>query len=334
MPSSKSPKTNTQELAEKWVGYRPEIQIVDCTIRDGGLMNNHHFSDEVVSAVFKACDAGGIDYMEIGYKGDEKGYVQGEHGKWRFCKEDDVRRIVGDNPHSVKLSVMTDVDRTDYKNALSKKSESVVDMIRVAAYIHQLPGALDMVKDAHDKGYKTCFNLMSASVVPEAELEQGLAMFAKSEVDAIYLVDSFGSLFTEQVRWLMGKYQGFAKATGKTVGIHAHNNQQLAFANSIEAIIAGANMVDGSLAGLGRGAGNCYTELLVGFLRNPKYRMRPLLECIQHHIEPMRAKIGWGPSVPYMICGQRNQHPRTAIAFQEGAERDNILKFYDSIVEG
>jgi 4-hydroxy 2-oxovalerate aldolase len=267
---------NTKILARKWVGFRPELKVVDCTIRDGGLMNNHQFEDGTVAAVYQACGRAGIDYMEIGYKGAEGMYAKGEHGKWKFSKEDDIRRIIGDAPLGVKLSAMADVDRTNFRTDILPKEKSVLDMIRVATYINQVPGALDMIKDAHDKGYTTSVNLMSVSVVPEAELDEALEMFAKSEVDAIYVVDSFGALFTEQVRWLMAKYLAFASGAGKTVGIHAHNNQQLAFANTIEALIAGANMIDGSLAGLGRGAGNCHSEMLVGFLRNPKYHLRPL----------------------------------------------------------
>jgi 4-hydroxy 2-oxovalerate aldolase len=328
--------TNTEDakhLAQKWVGYRPEIQVVDCTIRDGGLMNNHQFEDATVTAVYRACAAASVDYMEIGYKGDESGYVAGEHGKWRFCKEDDIRRVIDGSPQTVKLSVMADAERTDFRNQIVPKAQSVIDMIRVAAYIHQVPTALDMIKDAKDKGYHVCVNLMSVSVVNEAELDQALEMFARSDVDGIYLVDSFGALFTEQVRYLMRKYLSFAGSAGKVVGIHAHNNQQLAFANTIEAIIAGANMVDGSLAGFGRGAGNCHTELLLGFLRNPKYHMRPLLECIQNHVEPLRDGIGWGPDIPYMLCGQRNLHPRAAIKFNDGPDRGNVLKFYDLITD-
>ena len=97
--------------------------------------------------------------------------------------------------------------------------------------------------------------------------------------------------------------------------MHAHNNQQLAYANTVEAIILGANMLDGSMAGLGRGAGNCPLELLLGFLHNPKFRLRPVLECIRDHVEPLREKLLWGFDIPYMITGLLNLHPRSAIQF-------------------
>ena len=85
------------------------------------------------------------------------------------------------------------------------------------------------------------------------------------------------------------------------------------------------------MAGLGRGAGNCPTELLIGFLHNPKYQLRPILHCIQNHIEPMRKDLGWGFDIPYMLTGLLNQHPRAAMAFNAAAERGDLVEFYDSL---
>jgi 4-hydroxy 2-oxovalerate aldolase len=238
---------------------------------------------------------------------------------------------VGDNQTTLKLCVMADAERCDYQEDIPPKRDSVVDMVRVATYIHQVPIALDMVKDAHAKGYETSLNLMAASTVAESELEEALGLFVESDVDAIYLVDSFGSFYSEQVHYLLDMYLGHARRRGKAVGMHAHNNQQLAYANTIEAAIKGANYLDSSMAGLGRGAGNCQTELLLGFLHNPKYRLRPVLHCIQEYIEPMRKDLRWGFDLPYMITGFLNQHPRAAMQFNAGAGDRDIVKFFDSI---
>lgn len=319
--------------AERWVSYRSEIKVLDCTIRDGGLMNNHLFDDEIIKAVYQACVESGIDYMELGYKADKKIFSPKEHGSWKFCSEDDIRRIVGKNESSLKLSVMADAERTDYHNDILPANKSVLDMIRVATYIHQIPTALDMIKDAHDKGYETTVNLMAVSTVQEPELDRALAILADSEVEIIYLVDSFGALYSEQVHYLIEKYLRFAKPKQKVVGMHAHNNQMLAYANTIEAIIKGANILDASMAGLGRGAGNCNMELLLGFLHNPKYRLRPVLRCIQEHIEPLREKLLWGFDIPYMITGLLNQHPRPAIQFNATDDRGDLVKFFDQIIE-
>jgi 4-hydroxy 2-oxovalerate aldolase len=322
-----------ESRARHWLSYRSELKVLDCTIRDGGLMNDHRFGDEIVRAVYRACAAAGIDYMELGYKASRRIFSPAAFGSWKYCTEDDIRRIVGENDTSLKLSVMADAERTDYHEDILPKEQSVIDMIRVATYIHQIPTAMDMVKDAHDKGYETSVNLMAVSTVQEWELDEALELMADSEVDAIYLVDSFGAFYSEQIHYLIRKYLRYAVPRGKMVGMHAHNNQQLAYANTIEAIILGANMLDGSIAGLGRGAGNCPTELLLGFLHNPKFRLRPILECIQQSIEPLREELRWGFDIPYMITGLLNQHPRAAIEFNNTSDRGDIVKFFDTVVE-
>jgi len=330
-----STENSTSEMSHsrKWVSYRPEIKLLDCTIRDGGLMNNHLFDDEVVRAVYAACIEGGIDYMEIGYINSRRIFSPDENGAWKFCTEDDLRRIVGDNDTALKISVMADAEKSDYHTDIIPGEQSVIDMVRVASYIHQIPLALDMIKDAHDKGYETTINLMAVSVVKERELNGALELLANSEVGTIYIVDSFGSLYSEETQFLVEKYLSYAEPAGKQVGIHTHNNMELGFANTVEAIIRGANRLDASMAGLGRGAGNCPLELLVGFLHNPKFHLRPILNCIQKHIEPMREQLKWGFDIPYMLTGLMNQHPRAAIKFNESSDRGNIVKFFDSLSE-
>ena len=324
--------TETSGFAGRWVSYREEIKVLDCTIRDGGLMNDSKFDDRTVKAVYDACVDAGIDYMEVGYKASKKIFARDRYGAWRFCDEGDIRRIVGDNPTSLKISVMADAEKTDYHHDILPKEQSVIDMVRVATYIHQIPTALDMVKDANDKGYETCLNLMSVSNVLERELDEALEMVAKCEAKAICLVDSFGALYSEQVDYLMDKYLRFAKTGGKEVGVHMHNNLQLAFSNTIQGIVKGANFLDATIGGLGRGAGNCPMELLLRFLHNPKYNVRPVLKCLQEAIEPMREELGWGFSIPYMLTGFMNRHPRSAIEWQDSLEKDNIVAFYDKII--
>ncbi len=320
-----------EEPARKWLTYRPEIKLIDCTIRDGGLMNNHWFEDNTVKAVYKACVSGGIDYMEIGYINSREIFSSKEHGPWKFSSEDDIRRIVGDNETSLKIAAMADAEKSDYKTDILAAKDSVLDMIRIATYIHQIPLALDMIEDCHEKGYETSLNLMAASTISEKEMDQALSMLVDSSVDAIYVVDSFGALYSEQIESLVQKFLRVLESTNKEVGIHAHNNQQLAFANTIQALILGANYLDASLAGLGRGAGNCPMELIVGFLHNPKLRLRPLLECIQYEVEPMRAELMWGFDIPYMITGLMNQHPRAGMRFNAQKDRGDMAKFYDEI---
>jgi len=327
-------KDQESKVAENgWVAFRPGIKMLDCTVRDGGLINDHNFEDDFPKAVYNTCIAAGVDYMELGYKASKKLFAPSKFGPWKFCDEDDIRRIVGDNSTALKLSVMADAERTDYHDDILPKEQSVIDCVRVAAYIHQIPVAVDMINDAHDKGYETLMQLMAVSVISEHDMLEALEIVAKSPVSAIYLVDSWGGLYTEQVRNLTRIYVKAMEGTGKEVGFHAHNNQQLAFANTIEAVIAGANRVDVTINGIGRGPGNCPMELLIGFLHNPKFRLRPVLECCRDVFIPLSKHIEWGYRIPYGITGQLNQHPREAIKMRAGDAPDDYVTFYDRMVE-
>ena len=312
-----------------WVTFRPEIKVLDCTIRDGGLINGHLFEDKLVKAVYDTCVAAGIDYMEIGYKNDKKIFAPDKHGAWKYCDEDDIRRIVSDNDSNLKLSAMADAEKSNYKHDILPKKDSVLDLIRVATYIHLIPTALDMVKDAKDKGYEVTINLMALSTVKDRELEEALELFAESDADVIVVVDSFGSMYSEQIRQYAKKYLKAIKGTGKEVGIHAHNNQQLGFANTIEAIVCGVNRLDATISGIGRGAGNCPMENLLSFLRNPKFNLRAVLQCIEEHFLPLSNELEWGALIPYLITAYFNQHPRTAMELRAGDKKDNFVEFYD-----
>jgi 4-hydroxy 2-oxovalerate aldolase len=314
-----------------WITYRPALRVLDCTIRDGGLVNDHLFDDKLVHAVYMACVESGIDYMEIGYKADKKEFSRDKFGAWKHCDEDDLRRLVGDNPSDLKLACMIDAGKSDWRNDVLPRQNSVLSMIRVAFYAHQVSEALDMIKDAKDKGYEVSANLMAVTTVKEQEIDQVLELLAPSPADTLVVVDSYGSMYAETVELLVKKYQQYGKDTGKEVGMHAHNNQQLAFANTIEAIIHGANRVDASMMGLGRGAGNCPMELLIGFLRNPKFRIRPIWRVLQEYLLPLSRQVEWGPFPQYNITGQLNEHPRAAIQARSGEKKDCYVDFFDRL---
>ncbi len=313
------------------LSVREDLRILDCTIRDGGLVNKFHFTDDFVRGVYETCGASGVDYFEIGKNNSPTLMSEDEFGAWNFCKEEDIRRIVGENNTDMKIAVMSDIGRT-VKDELLPKADSVVDMVRIAAYAHQIPEAIELIEDAHAKGYETTINIMAISKLFESDLDEVLETVSKTPVDVIYVVDSFGSFYPEQIRKLTEKYLKIAEETGKKVGIHAHNNMQLAYANTIESMVYGTSFLDATISGLGRGAGNCPLELLIGFLKNPKYKIQPLLKFIQDEIVPLEKELDWGYSIPYMITGQLNEHPRSAMKAR--AEGDTqFVKFYNSLLD-
>ena len=261
--------------------FRPEIKVIDCTVRDGGLMNKWQFSDEFVKDVYNALNVAGVDYMEIGYKSSETAYSRSENGAWKFCDEDALRRVVGDSKGPIKLSAMADIGRIE-PNDILPKDQSQLSMIRVACYVNQVDKAIWLAEHCMDKGYEACVNLMAVSTVLERDLDEALNDLGKSKVPTVYIVDSFGSMYCEQIEYLAKKYK--ANLPGKAIGIHAHNNMQLAFSNTVTAIIENCNILDATLLGIGRGAGNCPIEILMSFLKNPKFNLRPIMQVIEKHL--------------------------------------------------
>ena len=305
------------------MSYTPEIKVMDCTLRDGGLVNDFFFSDEFVKDLYEANLKSGVDYMEFGYKASKEMFDVKKFGKWKFCDDKDIRAVVGDNKTDMRISVMADVGRCDFKKDILNKKDSPIDLIRVATYINTIPAAVEMIEDCTKKGYETTVNIMAVSKSNELDIDAALELLCQSSVGCIYLVDSYGSLYPEQVSRLADKYLEIADKHDKKVGIHAHNNQQLAFANTIEALRRGVSYLDATVSSLGRGCGNCPSELLLGFLKNPKYRINPLLKFIEKHIVPLKESgVVWGYDVPYLLTGILNQHPKTAIQFSKEGRKD------------
>ncbi len=310
--------------------FRKKIRVLDCTIRDGGLINNYQFSDEFVKAIYQAACKSNVDIFEIGKKLCESGeYTREKYGKWNFCDEDDIKQVVQscecENPPLV--AVMFDVGRVNFSNLLSA-DQSVIGMIRTACYVPDIDKGLDLVKRSKDLGYETTINIMASSAAIESELIEALQQVNDTpEVDYLYLVDSYGAFYSEQVTDYLKLYR--KNAPDKELGFHAHNNQQLAFANTQQAIIEGVNLLDATVNGMGRGAGNCNLELLISFLKNPKFDVRPIYKVIQEYMIPLRKEMEWGFNDIYGISGHLNQHPRDAMKRRANAEaKDNCYDFF------
>ena len=311
--------------------YRPEIKVIDCSIRDGGLMNNSNFSMEMVKKVFRAVNDSGVDVIELGYRNSKDFFSTTEYGPWRFCDEHILREVTDGVDHQVEIAVMQDAHKAVPEDILPK-SESVLDIIRIATYVKDVDKAIHLANNATDKGYKATINVMAISHALDRELDEALQQIEEeTNVTACYLVDSFGALYSEDIHYLVHKFQKYIKT--KEIGIHCHNNQQLAFANTIEGIIKGVNYLDGTLYGLGRAAGNCPLELLIGFLKNPKFDIRPLLRVIGSDILPLIKEMEWGYAIPYMITGILNLHPRGGMKQMnlpdDDEDKRNFEKFFE-----
>lgn len=315
------------------LSVRQDIRVVDATVRDGGLCNNFRFDDKFIKDLYQANVKAGVDYMEFGYKASKEIFNEDDFGKWKFCNDSDIRKIVGDNKTGLKIAVMADVGRTDFQKDIIPKKDSPIDLIRIATYINTIPAAVEMIEDCAKKGYETTINIMAVSKANTDDIKTALDILGQSPVNAFYIVDSYGALYPEQSRKLANLYCEYADKYGKSVGIHAHNNQQLAFANTIEAMTQGVSYLDATVDGMGRGAGNCALELLLGFLKNPKYKVAPILKIIEEHTEKLKAEgVKWGYDIPYMLTGQLNTHPRPAISYVK-EDRKDYSKFANELYD-
>jgi len=309
--------------------FREKIKVLDCTIRDGGLMNNHNFDHRFVREVYKAISGAGIDYMEIGYKNSKELFSPKEYGAWKFCDDDVIRQVIDGIESRTKISVMVDIGRVNIDD-VKPASQSPVKMIRVAAYVKDIDKAIFMVNHFAEKGYETTINIMAISKDQGVELDEALRQIEnESRVNVVYIVDSFGNLYQETTEILIKRAKAILKT--REVGFHGHNNQQLAFSNTIEAIIHNANYLDATIYGIGRAAGNCPLELLMGFLKNPKFDIRPILDVISSEFIPLSKKIEWGYVIPYAIAGMMNEHPKAAMALRDSDKKENYRDFYESI---
>ncbi len=316
---------------EKLMGFRESIKVVDATLRDGGLCNDFYFNDEFVKNLYQANLDAGVDYMEMGYRASKKVFDESKFGKWKFSSDENIRKIVGENDTNLKLAIMADIGRHD-KNDFDEKVNSPVDLVRVASYIHQMPEAVDMIEDACKKGYETSCNIMAISNAQETDIRVALEMVAQTPVNYLYIVDSFGSIYPEEMARVVDIFMNVAAKYNKKLGIHAHNNQQLAFANTIECVGDGVDLLDATYMGMGRGAGNCAMELLLGFLKNPKYNVYPVFKFIENNMVKLKEEgVVWGYDLPYLMTGLLNQHPRTAIAFTKD-KRTDYSEYYKELL--
>jgi len=280
--------------------------------------------------VYKAVSASGVDYIELGYRNSKKLFSPKEYGQWKFCDDKEINKVIEGVESKTKISIMVDIGRVELED-IKPKAESPIDMIRTAAYVKDIDKAIHMANNFDEKGYETTINIMAISRDQGAELGEALQQVEEEcKVGVVYIVDSFGALYQEPIELLVKQFKSILKT--KEVGFHGHNHQQLAFGNTIEAIIHNANYLDGTVYGIGRAAGNCPLELLIGFLKNPKFDIRPILDLISKEFIPLREKIEWGYIIPYAISGMLNEHPREAMALRKSDKKEDYRAFYEGLV--
>lgn len=283
------------------------IKILDCTIRDGGYLNNWKFDKKVVREVYRASSDAGVDIIEIGFKSGEKFFSRDIYGLWRFCDEEEIREVTK-GISGAKLGAMVDFGKIDISD-IQESDESMIDIIRVAVHKNKIPDAIKLIEQIKDKGYETSLQMMGYSTFTGEEQKDVINLLENSHLDYAYIADSYGSILPFQIKDL---FEPLLEIPGLKVGFHPHNNLQMAFANTLEAIDCGIHIIDGTIYGMGRGAGNLPIEILLSYFQqhNPKkYNVIPVLHCIDKYFVNFEKNTKWGYQLPYMISGIFNSHP-------------------------
>jgi len=283
------------------------LQVLDCTIRDGGYVNNWDFSDVVVREVYRACSKGGIDFVELGFRGTEKYFSRDVFGPWRFSDDEKIREVTT-GIEGPKISIMADYAKINLED-FCPCSESPVDLVRVAVHKNQVMESLKFLEKIREKGYAVSLQAMAYATYSSEEKRELIKALKDSQLDYVYVADSYGSMLPEEVPDFLGELMRLKKTK---IGFHPHNNMQMSFANTLAAIRCGVNIVDSSFYGAGRGSGNLPTEILLSYLekKNPnRYNSIPILSVIDQFFVNLKEEKKWGYNVPYMLSGMFQLHP-------------------------
>ena len=286
--------------------------ILDCTLRDGGYYTNWEFEDDLVKEMVKCLNFSEVDYIELGYKSPLPG------GRFRKCNDKFIENLLKDVEvfgKQSKLAFMIDAKDFIEDNKVNKrllldvikpKDKSPFTLCRIATNYKTLDKSLEMLEIISDLGYYTALNLMKVATLTNLEVGLALQKIGKSSSDMIYVADSLGSLQGEKLTKLFKKFRKSCDDWDKWLGFHPHNNLGLAFSNSYQAEKFGVDIVDGTITGMGRGAGNLRIEQYLMWKKKPT---KNLLDLVQRKFEPMKQKSKWGWSPSYMYSGIHEIHP-------------------------
>lgn len=288
------------------------IQIMDCTLRDGGYVNNWSFGRDTITKIVHSLAASNIEYIECGYLSEKKA-TDPEHSV--FSAIDEAQRHIPEASGSSYALMLNcgeyDADHIpEYKNG-------AVSILRVAFHKEQLEQAKELSVRLIKKGYRVFFQPMVTMGYSDLELLKLIDWANENMPEALYIVDSFGTMSGSDLLRMFYLIDNNLDSRVK-VGFHSHNNMQLSFSNAQKLISVSTKrsvIIDSSVFGMGRGAGNLCTELITRYINEnieDKYDLLPVLEIMDEHIMPVYIKHPWGYSAPYYIAAINNCHPNYA----------------------
>ena len=284
-----------------------KIHILDCTLRDGGYVNDWEFDSNLAKGVIDGLYESGIRVIEIGIMG-----IGGEAGKsTKFSSFKDAEPLLENRKKDCKYAIM--INQTGFENFdIPNRSDKTVDIIRLAYFKREIHDAMIFAKSLKDKGYEVFLQAMATFMYSDDEIEDMLKKINDLKPQAFYIVDSFSNLFPEDITSMANSVLSRLNRD-IDFGFHAHNNIQMAFANAIAFMNVedGRKIyIDGSIYGMGRGAGNVPVELLMDYLnrRVKQYNIEVLLKSYQDYINPIFDQYFWGYTHPYYLTASKDMN--------------------------
>ena len=290
------------------------ISVLDCTLRDGGYCNDCKFGFENEKTIVNGLIDANINIIECGFYRDSIKY---DKERTRFTTLDEVAQIIPANRKGKTFVVLADYGRFD-PNVLPEYDGTSVDGFRVAFHKKDRIAGLEACKIVKEKGYKVFVQPMVAVNYSDAEYLDLINGVNEIEPCAFYIVDSFGMMKKKDLTRLFYIVEHNLKETVK-VGFHSHNNLQLAYSNATALTNIPSDrslIIDSSIYGMGRGAGNLNTELFIQYLNdnfNGKFEIRPLLTLMDEIINNFYQMNPWGYSLPNYLSAEHVAHPNYAI---------------------
>ena len=284
------------------------IHVLDCTLRDGGYVNDWRFGDDNAVGIVKLAAASGVEYSELAFLRT----CEYEKGKIEFSAMEQIADIFLPSRH--KLAAMVEIGYGYPVASFPEKSENTVDMIRIVVWKRMISESVEYARALVGKGYKVGIQATRIEQYNYAEFRDFVRRFTEVSPFAIYIVDTFGLLTKDRLL----EYANIADenlGVESRIGYHAHNNMQQAVSNMAaicEHPWRHELMLDASVMGIGRGAGNLCLELLEKYLNERwggNYDLNPLYECADRYIQPIFERTSWGYSVPYLLSAINGRNP-------------------------
>jgi 4-hydroxy 2-oxovalerate aldolase len=275
------------------------MKLLDCTLRDGGYYTNWDFNKELVTTYFKSFNHLPVDYLEIGYRTNPlKEYL----GEYFYCPT--YVLVEAKQLSNKKLVIILDEKnvRTEHVAQLLKPCVGLIDMVRIALDPEQFGRALKLAEEIKKLGFEVGFNTMYMSKWKQNTTFLNEIKFVGDVADYFYMVDSYGGVYPQDV---IDTIHMVRERTDCKLGFHGHNNMELALINSLTAVEHGADIIDATVTGMGRGAGNLKTELLLTAL-NARQNLKVdfnALSTVVDGFEKLQESYGWGTNLPYMVSG-------------------------------